>query len=115
MVKVKSRATLTHGTARDLADHGVGYTASGEGEWSRSVARPGNIKLNGYDEPIPRYITHQPHPRTHIPGDTIGLYRHQIKKMKARLREETDPARIAKLHLGIKIKTDLIARRENND
>ena len=36
----------TRGTARDLADHGIGYTANGESEHSRRCAQTGsNVML----------------------------------------------------------------------
>jgi len=45
---VKSRATLTTGTARDLAEHDTGYAGNGESIYTRQAARTGRgVLLKG--------------------------------------------------------------------
>lgn len=39
-MKQKRPRLIVHGTAKQLAEHAAGYSASGEGEYSRRIAGP---------------------------------------------------------------------------
>jgi hypothetical protein len=110
LMKTKSRATLTVGTARDLADHGVGYVASGEGEYSRQSARPDQVRMNSYVPP-PRWKPGQQHPN----AKDIGFHEVAIETMQRRLTVEKDPKRIAKLKRDIEAKTKFVAKLRSQE
>jgi hypothetical protein len=99
---MKSRATLTHGTAKNLADHGVGYTSNGESEYSRNSARPGrdiNLADGGKR-----------------PRDDNRLLREtekELAKLERSLARETNSIRLAKLRKNLEIKTLFIVRLKN--
>lgn len=92
---------MKRGTAQELAEHGVGYVASGEGQYSRNVASSANIKLGGYREPetddksISSLIAHQ----TKL-----------LQRLREKLAREIDPVRRAKLQKDFEIKARFIVK-----
>jgi hypothetical protein len=102
----RAPGVVTHGTAKQAADVGIGYTASGVSEHSRQIAHSTNIKMHGYVEPAPPQWTRS--------GPTVAeKIADQEKKLAAlhmRLRTERDPERRAKVTSNIEIKTRFIAQ-----
>ena len=96
-----ARSIIKRGTARDSAEHGVGYVASGESQYSRNVAASANIKLGGYAEPerddksIRSLIDHQ---------------EKLLKRLRENLAREINPERRAKLQKDYEIKTRFVMK-----
>jgi hypothetical protein len=96
------------GTARDLAEKGLGYAANGIGEYSRHSAHSQNIKLPGYVEHGPKVRG----PRA--PGQLLGETIKALAKLERDARTERDLTRLAKLKKNIGIKSAFIARLGGN-
>jgi hypothetical protein len=105
MVRAAPKVTR-RGTAADLANLGVGYSASGASEHTRQAAHSTNVKMRSYEEPAP--------PKWHQDGPTLGeKIADQAKKLAAlhmRLRFERDPERCEKVRKNIEIKTKYLAK-----
>jgi len=69
-----------HGTARDLADHAVGYTASGASAFSRAAAHS-KPNLSSVQPKRPRTI-----------GEMIQQNATRMGRLQAQLKTETDVA-----------------------
>jgi hypothetical protein len=107
---MKSRATRTEGTAKELADNGVGYVASGEGEWSRNRAKADNVRLRGYMPP--------PRNRTRAPkqyATDIRCNEIELSRLERALTVERNPARVAKLRKNIAIKSAFVERLKDEE
>jgi hypothetical protein len=102
-----------HGTPKDLADHGVGYVSSGEGEFSRRAAGGGNVKMRGYEEPKPRGegTSRLRGPRSK--DALIAENERALKKLRERITRENIPALFIRLKQQIEIKSRFIARLRN--
>jgi hypothetical protein len=96
-----------HGTARDLAAVGVGYSASGASEHSRHSAHSANIKMRSDVEPNPRG-TKITGPRSH--GELIAENVKKLAALQVRLQTETDVTKRDKIIKGIVIKTKFLER-----
>jgi hypothetical protein len=96
---MKKPGVITHGTAKDLADSGVGYVAGGEGEYSRNSARPGRgINLaDGGKRPRTDYRL-------------IRQNEKALAKLERSMAVEADPAKLEKLRKSHAIKTRFIQR-----
>lgn len=94
----KPPGVIRTGTARDLADHGVGYTANGESEHSRRAAQPGsNVTLRSGAGLL------------NIKGRrtvelNLACNEVEVLRMKAALCTETNPTRRQKLVKNLEIK-----------
>jgi hypothetical protein len=85
----------THGSAGQLADHGVGYSANGESEFSRAAASTPNIKLSAGKR---------------TDGRLIRETERELRKLQQRAREERDPKKLEKISSNVTIKTGFLAR-----
>jgi hypothetical protein len=104
MTKVR-RVTVSEGTARGLARHEAGYSASGEGQWSRKVASgPAGPKFSG----SPSRIRGAGIDRT-LAGQ-IEFERARMRKLQIDIDLETNPTRRAKLERDEDIKANFLAR-----
>jgi hypothetical protein len=104
---MKSRATLTKGTARESAEHGEGFSANGESQYSRRAAQPDNIKMRGFHEGE-RGTGKYRGPRSI--ADNIRFIETELRQVQTALIHETAPERIAKLKKKIEIKTRFLDR-----
>jgi hypothetical protein len=103
---------IQHGTAKQLADVGVGYTASGASEHSRNAAHSANdIKLASHtprkqrDRTFggPRYVTLSL-------GEKIAFQTSALAKLNIDLILEKNSERRAKLQKNIAIKSAFLER-----
>ena len=98
---------FTVGTARDLADHAAGYSASGESEFSRQIAHSANVKLAGYVEPKAPQWTRTAREAL---GEKIAKQTQFLAALHMKLRFEPDEERRAKIRKNIEIKTRYLAK-----
>ena len=82
-------------SARDLAEHDEGYSANGEGEYSRRSASPPNIALST---------------GRRTSGRLIRENQHALRKLEQHARIENDPIRKAKIRKNIAIKSSFLAK-----
>jgi hypothetical protein len=102
----RAPGVVTHGTAKQAADVGIGYTASGVSEHSRQIAHSTNTKMQGYVEPEPpRWLQGDP-----TLDEKIADQTKKLAALRARLKTERDPERRAKVMKNIEIKTRFIAQ-----
>ena len=104
---------IQHGTAKDLADVGAGYVASGASEHSRQAAHSANdIKFTSHvprkqnDRRVfggPRY------PALSL-GEKIAFQSSALAKLNMDLLLEKSPERRAKIETNIGIKTKFLER-----
>lgn len=99
------RVTVSAGTPRDLAQHDSGYTANGESEHTRHVAR-GAPMLRMNSAASPRRISkgHQL-PLPQLIRETRG----GIRWLECELQIETRPARLTLLTKNLEIKRRYLA------
>jgi hypothetical protein len=90
------RPVRQHGTARDLAEHAVGYSANGESQHSRNVAQA-SVRLGEGKR---------------TDGRLLRETAKELAKLEHRLECETDPARRAKHAKNIAIKKIFLSRIE---
>jgi hypothetical protein len=92
---MQRRPTVIRGTsARDLAEHGLGYSANGESQYSRNAAATAaNIVLSKGKR---------------TDGRLLRENENQLAKITRRLAIETDPAKIMKLRQDREIKTRFV-------
>jgi hypothetical protein len=103
----KRPGVVSHGTARDLADHSVGYSASGESQFSRNAASTGG----GRDaDQLPDSIKGRYAPDRK--SNLIFRNRQEIRKIARKIKDETDPAKLAKLKKNYAIKSMFLAKLE---
>src|SRR5260221_127510 len=86
---------IRQGTAGQLADHGTGYSANGESQFSRQSASAPVIKLGEGK-------------RTH--GRLIRDTEKELAKLEQREREEREPMRLAKIRANYCIKSAFLAK-----
>jgi hypothetical protein len=93
---------VRHGTAKNLADVGQGYSANGESEFSRQSAHSANaVKMRGNS------------PKTtgkRTTAEIIAQNETQLAKLRGNLLIENNPARIAKMKRDLEIKSAFVAR-----
>jgi hypothetical protein len=106
-----ARGAIKRGTAREQSEHDAGYVASGEGEYSRHVASPGNVKMRGYAEPNPPGTTRKRGPRER--EELIAEQRRHLAKLHEKIKRENIPARFLKIKESIDIKARFIAKLES--
>jgi hypothetical protein len=94
----------TRGTAKDLADHGVGYSSNGEGEYSRRSAQAPEVTMVGF---VPKGRGKQTTPAL------IAEHTSLLAKLRGEMLLETDPARLAKLKKNFDIKQRFVDRLRN--
>ena len=103
----KAPGVIRHGTARDLADHGVGYTASGESEYSRHSANAKN------QTQMERRHEHGRAPRaSKNVHELLARANYELRKLKIEISLESSRERLTKLQKDLAIKTAFIARLE---
>jgi hypothetical protein len=93
-----ARGSIKVGTAGQLADHGTGYSANGESQFSRQSASAPVIKLSEGK-------------RTH--GRLIRENQKGLVRLQRRAYEERDPVALAKIKKDIAIKTAFIAKLQS--
>ncbi|WMT75069.1 hypothetical protein [Bradyrhizobium sp. Ash2021] len=91
-------------TSRDLADHGVGYSASGESEFSRRAASVPNVKMPSYAVSKPKLRGPLSRP------EVIAENERELLKLRDRIRLATDPAKLAKLKKNLNIKMSFVEK-----
>ena len=96
-----------HGTAKDLADHGVGYVSSGEGEFSRRAASSGNINLRGN---VSRRKGRSPNASV---ADQIAYQQSELARIRGNLLLTNSPAKMVALKDLVEKKRVHIAKLEN--
>jgi hypothetical protein len=101
MASNRAPGVIRRGTASDLANLGVGYSASGASEHTRHAAHSTNTKLANYEEPKAPVWT-----RTALEqlGEKIAKQAKFLAAFHVRLRTERDPERRAKIMKDIPIK-----------
>jgi hypothetical protein len=105
MRMAKSRATLTTGTARDLAEHDTGYSGNGESIYTRQAARTGRgVLLKGQVA----NETRGSRPRHVIIRENEA----QLSKLRCELLVESDAGRRSILK-NIGIKTNFLEKMRN--
>lgn len=105
----KRPGVTQHGTAKQLADNGVGYTASGESEWSRQAASNGNAKMQSAEPDQVRGVF-----KSKPKEDLIYRNRHAIRKLARKMKTETDPIKLAKLKKHYEIKSMFLSKLEGS-
>ena len=91
------RGVFRRGTAAELADHAIGFSANGESMWSRNSANPkGDGKRNRR--------------RSYSPEEEISVSKTALAKLHQSAGTETDPVKLTKLRKNIEIKTRYIAK-----
>lgn len=98
---------IRHGTARDLDNLGIGYSASGSSEHSRHAAHSQNTKTAGYVEPKPPLWARTEREQL---GEKIAKQAKFLAALHMRLRTETSPERAAKFGKDIEIKTRFLEK-----
>jgi hypothetical protein len=83
------------GTAREIAEHGLGYSANGESQYSRNAAATANIVLSKGKR---------------TDGRLLRENENQLAKIAQRLSIETDPAKIMKLRKDHAIKSRFVEK-----
>jgi hypothetical protein len=94
----------------DLADKAVGYSSSGESEYSRHAAHSQNLKLPGYREGAPGSG-----PKVRGPRSSTALIKENVRalaKLERDARREIDPIRLAKLLKNVGIKKRFLEKIE---
>jgi hypothetical protein len=104
------RPVIVRGTAKDLADHGVGYVSTGEGQWTRQAAQPGNTKLAHFHENAPGTRRFRG-PRSK--ADSLRLNEAELVRLRNAASFETNPTRLAKLRKNIDIKSTFLRRLQS--
>jgi hypothetical protein len=93
---------ITRGTARDLAVHGAGYVASGEGEFSRRAAQPGNATVT-------KEITELKAPRRRV--DPIAYQLSEAARIRTNIQKHAaNPEKVAALQDLLRRKLSFIQR-----
>ena len=90
----KRLGVVTHGTAKQNAEHSTGYSPNGESQHSRQIAHV-NIKLGESKRTDGRLIREQ-----------SGA----LAKLRFKASIEMDPARLAKIRKDIEIKSRFVAK-----
>jgi hypothetical protein len=98
------RVTVSAGTPRDLAQHDSGYTANGESEHTRHVARGGAPMLRSAVAPRRISKGHQL-PLPQLIRETRG----GIRWLECELQIEMRPARLTLLTKNLEIKRRYLA------
>jgi hypothetical protein len=100
---------VTHGTARDLADHGAGYSANGESQFSRqSASTADSVKLPSY---APRQ---QRADKKKSPEALLKFQRSALARLRYDLSMATSTIRRQKIENNLAIKTRFIATLERS-
>jgi hypothetical protein len=116
MMQMASRraapGVVRHGTARQLADVGIGYTASGAGEYTRQAAHAAaGIKMNSH---APRKDRGRDFPGKRYPtmslGEKIAFQASALAKLNIDLILETSAEKRAKIAKNVDIKTRFLER-----
>lgn len=97
----RGSGVIVRGTAREIAEHGTGYSANGEGEYSRRVASAPNVKMRGHVAK-----TRGKHSQVALIAENESL----LARLRGEIAIETDPARLAKLKKNFEIKTRFVER-----
>jgi hypothetical protein len=103
----RAPGVVTHGTAKDLADVGVGYTASGASEHSRQSAhngRPRDEFANDFRPERPANLSH---------GELIARTAKQIAKLNGDILLEDNRARREKLRHRLDLKKQVFERLQS--
>ena len=101
-----ARGAITRGTARDLADHGHGFSANGESEYSRRSARAPDVTMVGH-------VAKGHGPRTH--AALIAENESQLAKLRGDILLTTDRVRLAKLRKSFEIKLRFVERLKKEE
>jgi hypothetical protein len=95
---------VRHGTAKNLADVGQGYSANGESEHSRQSAHGGSDKRQRLTTP-PKWV------RGDLTvGELIEKNAKQLAKLNSHILLERDPDRKANIQKQAEIKSRFLAR-----
>jgi hypothetical protein len=98
----KAPGVIRHGTPRDLADHGVGYTASGASEHTRESAHG---KTGGTNDTRVTYGGKVWRERVTAKASAVADYNRQqaikivqseLENLRRAMKTETSPARLAR-------------------
>ena len=90
---------IKHGTAAQLADHGVGFSANGESQWSRRSASVPKIALSR---------------GTRTDGRLIREVERDLGKLRHQASIEREPVRLAKLRKNITIKSAFLKKLQGH-
>jgi hypothetical protein len=120
---MKSRATLTVGTAREAAEHESGFSANGESQYSRRAAQPGNVKMPGYFVVRPKSPRHGARLRARekqikdrmAHAADITFNEAALAKLVGQVLKEPNPERVAKLRKQIDIKRRWVERLKSEN
>jgi hypothetical protein len=97
-----AKGAIKHGTARELADQGVGYSASGSSEHSRHAAHSQSSREH-YD-----FRPERKGKMTH--GEFIARTSRQVAKLSGDILLEDNRARKARLQKDHLLKSQLLER-----
>lgn len=102
----KRPGIVRHGTARDDADNAPGYVASGSSEHSRHAAHGGKVE----EKPEPDHIKgrFKKDARRSV-ADLIFENRRELRRLAAKMENETDPIRLEKLKKNSAIKARFLS------
>jgi hypothetical protein len=95
---------ITEGTARDLADSGVGYSCNGESQFSRNAAQPNTTTRSHVARTKGK----------HTSAALIAENKSLLATLRGAILIETSPAKLAKLRKNFEIKSRFIERLESN-
>ncbi len=95
---------IRHGSAKDLADHGTGYSANGESQFSRQAASAPNVNNSRGDPALLRA------PRHRDRGvDPIAFNQGEATRIRNNIRKHADnPEKVAALKAMLERKLALI-------
>jgi hypothetical protein len=96
---MKAPRVVRTGTAKELAEAGIGYTSNGVSEHSRHSSKA-----------KAEYDFHPRAPKDLTPGELLVRTSQQLAKLTIDLRLETSPEKVARIRRDIKCKTELFER-----
>jgi|NGEPerStandDraft_6_1074524.scaffolds.fasta_scaffold344161_1 hypothetical protein len=107
----KTSGVIKRGTAAEAAAFTDGFSASGEGQWSRSMAHGSNdVKLRSEEKSVVDLVVPQKPRRDHV--QMLHENRAALQKLLARVARENVPAGIVRLKKQIDNKRAYIAKME---
>jgi hypothetical protein len=111
-----TNGVIKRGTAAEGAAFTDGFSASGEGQWSRQAASVGgNVKTASFVDPKPPGTGTSRIRGPRSKEQLLTENRAALEKLRQRVRRENVPARIVRLKSQIEIKTRFIERLELGD
>ena len=109
----KTSGIVRRGTAAEGAAYADGFSASGEGQWSRTAASVGgNVRTASFVDPKPAGAGTSKIRGPRSKDALLAENRAALEKLHQRVGRENVPARVIRLRQQIEIKSAFIAKLE---